>query len=168
MIRWLVRNAGAVAVAVAVATLATVGVAVAQPGREGDAADIAFFRGRALMEQGDRAAACAAFRESEALRPAAGTELNLAACLEADGHLVDAAAMLEQARARAQGRAEASRFAKAVRDLAGPRHDDHRGGARWSASTASRSPTSTRRSRSIPARTASRWSGTTARRATRW
>lgn len=112
MIRWLVRSASAVAV------LATAGVAVAQPGRDGDAADVAFFRGRALMEQGDRVAACAAFRESEALRPAAGTELNLAACLEADGHLVDAAAMLEQARARAQGRAEASRFAKAVRDLA--------------------------------------------------
>lgn len=115
MTRWLVRSARA---SVAVVTLATVGVAVAQPGRDGDAADVAFFRGRALMEQGDRAAACAAFRESEALRPAAGTELNLAACLEADGHLVDAAAMLEQARARAQGRAEASRFAKAVRDLA--------------------------------------------------
>lgn len=125
MIRWPVPSAppmpGRRAYAVVVATLAMVGGAAAQPARGGDAADVAFFRGRALMEQGDRAGACAAFRESEALRPAAGTELNLAACLEADGHLVDAAAMLEQARARAQGRAEASRFAKAVRDLAGLR-----------------------------------------------
>lgn len=95
-------------------TLAGVSVAAAQPNL---AADQAFDRGRALLRAGDRAGACAAFREAEALRPSAGVELNLAPCLEADGQLVASAAMLEQARGRAEADGQTARVELATREL---------------------------------------------------
>jgi hypothetical protein len=49
-----------------------------------------FVEGRELLKRGDRARACARFRESQALDPRVGTLLNVARCAEEEGHLLAA------------------------------------------------------------------------------
>jgi hypothetical protein len=80
------------------------------------AGEQAFREGRALMQAGDFAGACAKFSESQRLEPAPGTLLNIGQCEERQGHLVAAREAYEKAAAAysqperrtfAQGRASA-------------------------------------------------------------
>lgn len=64
---------------------------------DGSAAQALFDAGRALMEEGKPALACAKFEESEKLDPSAGTLLNWGKCLEAQGKTASAWAMYKQA-----------------------------------------------------------------------
>jgi len=53
-------------------------------------ADALFFEGRAALQEGDLATACAKFEESDAVAARVGTLLNWAACLEQSGQLLAA------------------------------------------------------------------------------
>jgi tetratricopeptide (TPR) repeat protein len=53
------------------------------------------------MAKGDYAAACEAFRASDALDPAIGTEFNLGVCLRKLGKLDEACEAFEEAHAKA-------------------------------------------------------------------
>jgi hypothetical protein len=79
-----------------VSALMVPGVAHAQ-GRDPGAATELFEQGRALAGQGDYAAACPKFADSEQLDPKVGTLLNLADCEERLGRLVSARTHLQQA-----------------------------------------------------------------------
>jgi hypothetical protein len=59
----------------------------------------AFREGRALMQSGDYAAACARFAESQRLEPAPGTLLNIGQCEDKQGHLLAARDAFERAAA---------------------------------------------------------------------
>lgn len=59
-------------------------------------AETLFQEGRALIEQGKTADACAKFDESNKLDPAAGTQLNLASCWEKIGKTASAWALYAQ------------------------------------------------------------------------
>jgi hypothetical protein len=61
-----------------------------EPKRDPAVAQALFAEARKLMAAGDYAVACAKFADSEALDPAPGTALNLAACLEKAGRLAAA------------------------------------------------------------------------------
>ncbi len=80
---------------------------------EATPADVAFARGKSLVDGGDTAGACEAFAESYRLEPALGTLLNLAWCHEQTHKL--ALALAEYVRARAQaeeaGQSKRVRFA---------------------------------------------------------
>lgn len=81
------------------------------------AAEVAFRKGKQLMDLGEYAEACAAFAESQRLDPRYGTEYNLARCLEQADKLIDAwLAYLEVAAKDAPGprRDDAARRAKAL------------------------------------------------------
>jgi hypothetical protein len=88
---------------VAVAILSTTG-GVARADGKGDAAraEALFKEGRRLMAAGDFAAACPKFADSQAIEPAPGTALNLAACYERAGKLASAWAAFRTAQAEAQ------------------------------------------------------------------
>ncbi len=66
---------------------------------------------------GDLDGACAAFAESQALDPAIGTALNLAACLERSGRVDDARALLRATIDEAERRGETTRATRARTDL---------------------------------------------------
>src|SRR5262245_21964036 len=78
------------------------------------AAEALFKDGKALMDRGDYAAACAKFAESERLDASSGTMLNLGRCLAQQGKTASAwAKYLEAGRiAREQGRAARAAEAK--------------------------------------------------------
>lgn len=61
------------------------------------AADALFNQGRDAVAKGDLATACARFRASDKLDPAAGTKLNLAACEEKRGKIASAWEMFKAA-----------------------------------------------------------------------
>jgi hypothetical protein len=73
-----------------------------EPKHDPAVAQALFTEGRKLMAAGDYVAACPKFADSEALDPAPGTALNLAACLEKAGKLASAWAAYETAEAVAQ------------------------------------------------------------------
>lgn len=101
---------------VAVAIVSTIGGAARAEGK-GDAAraEALFNEGRRLMAAGDFAAACPKFADSEAIEPAPGTALNLAACYEKAGKLASAWAAFRTAQAVAQTAKQADRARAAVK-----------------------------------------------------
>lgn len=74
------------------ALLCVSGLLIAPAAFAGDAAtaDALFTQGRAAFDAGDYATACAKFKESNRLDPAAGTVINLATCEEKRGKLATA------------------------------------------------------------------------------
>jgi hypothetical protein len=94
----------------AVAIISTTG-GVARADGKGDAAraEALFNEGRRLMAAGDFAAACPKFADSQAIEPAPGTALNLAACYEKAGKLASAWAAFRTAQAAAQTANQADR-----------------------------------------------------------
>ncbi len=90
------------------ATLFTAGLASA--GEEAQATRL-FNEGRAAMKAGDLKTACQAFERSHELDPALGTLLNLASCLEKQGHLASAWLRFNEALAWSQRTHEADREA---------------------------------------------------------
>lgn len=74
--------------------------AIAQPART--AADVEFERGRALLDAGKFAEACAAFDASQKLDPELATELNQADCREKNGQLATAWALFSSVAAKTQ------------------------------------------------------------------
>ena len=89
-------------VAVSTALLLALGAAPAfglEPGKEEadkEASTALFREGRALVNQGKLAEACAKFRESLALRRSGGTLLNVANCSQSEGDLLGALAAFEE------------------------------------------------------------------------
>ena len=99
---------------VLLATLAFPAVASAQKSADAARAEALFAEGRKLMSSGDYAAACPKFADSQALDPAPGTALNLAACYEKAGKVASAWAAYKTAQASAEAagqrpRAEAAK-----------------------------------------------------------
>lgn len=86
-----------IAAAVMIALCAIMGRAAAQPADGKAAAEQLFAQGRALMAQGDHAAACPKLEASLALDPALGTRLNLAHCYQQLGRLASAWARFREA-----------------------------------------------------------------------
>jgi len=68
----------------------------ARADEKGGEADALFERARALMVQGDYAAACPKLERSDVLDPGIGTELNLARCYDLAGKPARAAAMYQR------------------------------------------------------------------------
>jgi len=106
--------------AVASLVLLCATVAHAEPANNVVVAEDLFREGRALLEAGDTAQACAKLAESHRLDPRMGTLMNLAACHEMSGKVATAwAEFLEAARmARGRGSAEAKRFEEVARGRA--------------------------------------------------
>lgn len=89
--------------------------AVCEPSaRERALAQSLFDQGRELMNTGSYAEACARLEESQRLDPAAGTELNLAVCHEAEGKSATAWVEFKDALTQAErdGRTERQRLAR--------------------------------------------------------
>jgi hypothetical protein len=99
---------------VVVGVLSLIGEARAQPAEEGSPAEIAFREGRTAMAAGDLGKACARFADSQRLGPAAGTQLNLAECLDKRGLTASAASTYEDAAKSAaqRGRADWEKLAR--------------------------------------------------------
>jgi hypothetical protein len=93
--------------------------------RAGDVqqAEALYQEGRALLSAGHIDRACQKFAESQAMDPATGTLLNLAACRQRQGKLASAWAAFTKAEAAADhdGRADRVRFAREQRALIEPR-----------------------------------------------
>jgi hypothetical protein len=102
-----------------VSAVLIVGVAEAQVAPEVAlrAAEL-FDRGIERRKSGDLEGACAAFVESQALAPALGTQLNVAMCLERDGKIEEARAMLQRTIEEAKASGDAARAQRASEDLA--------------------------------------------------
>src|SRR5579884_4181154 len=101
----------------ALAALVVAAPALAQPAqRDPIAAEALFERGKALVEQGRTAEACAAFAESQRLDPAGGTLLRLALCREAEGKLASAwLGYLEVVRVSQEGTGEPAKLQERIR-----------------------------------------------------
>ncbi len=87
----------------------------AQPDQDEPAAAQALFeRGRALMQEGKVAEACAKFEESNRLDPGIGTQFNLAACYEELGRFASAYALFTEVAAatRQAGQQDRERVAR--------------------------------------------------------
>ncbi len=87
----------------------------AQPDQDEPAAAQALFeRGRALMQEGRVAEACAKFEESNRLDPGIGTQFNLAACYEELGRFASAYALFTEVAAvtRQAGQQDRERVAR--------------------------------------------------------
>src|SRR5215472_11856203 len=91
------------------ATLSFPAVANAQKSADAARAEALFAEGRKLMSSGDYAAACPKFADSQALDPAPGTALNLAACYEKAGKLASAWAAYKTAQASAEAAGQRAR-----------------------------------------------------------
>lgn len=128
----MIRPAAAELTLGAALLLAAAAVADAQPGapdldaelRAAELFDLGLDRKRA----GDLDGACAAFAESQALDAALGTQLNLAACLEREGRLAEARALLratldEATRSHDRSRADHARAELARLDAVDPGGD---------------------------------------------
>jgi tetratricopeptide (TPR) repeat protein len=87
--------------------------ALAQP----SPSDEAFLEGKALMDQGRTAEACAKFAESLAIDRRGGTLLNLAVCREKEGRYATAVRLLFEARDRAEKDGRPDRIALADEHL---------------------------------------------------
>ncbi len=92
-------------------TVDTTSVAAPDPGSPTKAAEDTFARGRELMKQGNYAAACAEFEQSQRLDPQFGTQYNLAGCYEKTGKLATAWNLYREL---ARGDTNATRRAKAA------------------------------------------------------
>jgi hypothetical protein len=86
-------------------------VAAPDEGSPTKAAEATFARGRELMKQGNYAAACAEFEQSQRLDPEFGTQYNLAGCYEKTGKLATAWNLYREL---ARSDTNATRRAKAV------------------------------------------------------
>src|SRR6185437_420987 len=80
--------------------------------------DIAFFEGKALMEQGRTAEACEKFTASLALERRGGVLLNLAVCREKQGRYATALTLFHEARERASKDGRPDRVALAEEHIA--------------------------------------------------
>ena len=94
--QWLPMRAVAAA-AVVIILCADAGGVAAQPADGKAAAEQLFAQARALMAEGDHAAACPKLEASLALDPALGTRLNLAHCYQRVGRLASAWARFREA-----------------------------------------------------------------------
>lgn len=81
-------------------------------------AEALFDEGRRLMAAGDYASACPKFADSQALDPAPGTALNLAACYERAGKLASAWEAYKLARSTAETAGQAGRASAAKKKAA--------------------------------------------------
>jgi hypothetical protein len=93
-------------------------VARADAKRDAVTAEALFDEARKLMTQGDYAAACPKFADSEALDPAPGTALNLAHCYEKAGKWASAWAAYKTAQAVAERAGQRDRAAIASKKVA--------------------------------------------------
>jgi hypothetical protein len=98
---------------IACALLASTRGEADEPKRDPAVAQALFAEARKLMAAGDFASACPKFADSEALDPAPGTALNLAACFERAGKMASAWAAYETAEAVAQQAGQRDRAAVA-------------------------------------------------------
>lgn len=95
-------------------------IARAAPGDEARAAEI-FQHGRELAKAGQLDEACALFDQSYALDPALGTALNLADCLEQQGHLRRAWALFDAVARSSPSVASRAKLARQRADALLPR-----------------------------------------------
>lgn len=96
----------------AIATIVVCGLAAsaaAQPSEAVKRADALFQEGRALLDQGNAAAACPKFEESQRLDPGLGTLLNLADCYERTNRLASALTAFRSAEEQARRLGEKKR-----------------------------------------------------------
>jgi len=104
------------AAALFLAIAASAPAALAQPSAAGDA-DRLFDEGRRLLDAGRAAEACPYFERSQELDPGRGTLINIAACYEAVGRLVDALRVFRDVQQQSEQAHDTPRAAAARRRI---------------------------------------------------